>query len=76
MATVAETMRHCLLNYPLIFPCPKAAAIHWFTVIGNGTEWVNGELVYRWEGERAGTTMKYDDLDDRDKQIKEIWPPR
>lgn len=64
MATVAQTMRKCLLNYPNIFPCPMAVAVHWFTVIGNGMEWVNGELVNTFVDPNAGDAMKYDDLDD------------
>jgi hypothetical protein len=67
MATVAETMRRCLLNYPGIFPCPMAVATHWFTCIGNGMEWRDGELChlsYRSPGSDYRTQMKYDDLDE------------
>lgn len=72
MATVAQTMRHCLLNYPGIFPCPLAAAIHWFSCIGNGMEWVNGELVNSYVDHDAGDTMRYDDLDDLSGMIGKV----
>lgn len=63
MATVAQTMRHCLLNYPGIFPCPMAVAVHWFTCVGTGMEWVDGELCQTYHDPDAGDIMKYDDLD-------------
>lgn len=69
MATVAKTMRHCLLNYPSIFPCPLAVSVHWFSCIGNGMEWVDGELVHSYANRDAGNTMKYDDLDERSAMV-------
>lgn len=72
MATVAQTMRHCLLNYPGIFPCPLAASIHWFSCVGNGMEWVNGELVHGYVDRDAGDTMRYDDLDDLSDMIGKV----
>ncbi len=63
MATVAQTMRHCLINYPGIFPCPMAVAVHWFTCVGTGMEWVDGELCQTYHDPEADGIMKYDDLD-------------
>ena len=40
-----DTLQYMADFYPSIFPTRKHALDHLFCVIGNGYEWVNGELV-------------------------------
>lgn len=40
-----ETMQFMMNFYPDIFPTRKHCLNHLFCVIGNGYEWINGELV-------------------------------
>lgn len=62
MATVRETMRHCLLTYPGIFTSPFQVVCHWFTTIGNGYDWDSaGELVSH-DYSNTPVTMYYSDL--------------
>lgn len=42
--TVKSELKHCLLNFPRIFPNALSVYDHWFCVIGNGYEWKDGEL--------------------------------
>jgi hypothetical protein len=68
MATVAATMKNCLLNYPSIFPCPLAVSLHWFGTGGSGYYWDrNGELVNGYV-EENNSAMDYSDLDEREVQ--------
>lgn len=41
-----DTLQFMADFYPSIFPCRRAALDHLFCTIGNGAEWVNGEIVY------------------------------
>lgn len=66
---VKSTYKDCLLNYPSIFQDPLAVSIHLFSVIGNGYEWKDGELV-SCHGERGDSKMRYDDLDEKIKKSK------
>ena len=43
---VEDTLRECLLNFPTIYANALSVYAHWFCVVGNGYEWVNGELVH------------------------------
>lgn len=40
-----DTMQDCFYRYPRLFPHPLSVAIYLFFVIGNGYEWVDGELI-------------------------------
>lgn len=40
-----DTMQDCFYGYPSLFPHPLSVTIHLFFVIGNGYEWVDGELI-------------------------------
>lgn len=69
-----DTVKHMMFNYPSIFPTPLAACRQLFFTVGNGMEWVKGELVntMRYPGEKNSTTMLYDDIDDNIKHYKEM----
>lgn len=54
-------MRECLFSYPTIFHSPLAVSTHLFAVIGNGMEWVDGELVSAYS-DRSCKSMRYRDL--------------
>lgn len=41
-----DTLQFMSDFYPLIFPCRRAALEHLFCTIGNGAEWIDGEIVY------------------------------
>ena len=78
MASVKQTMRHCLLNYPNIFPYPRKVADHWFAVNGNGMYWKDGELVEHPFGPEdqailrtAYGLIKMDDIEEREQQIRD-----
>lgn len=45
MASVIKTVESCILNYPKLFPNALYVYNHLFCVVGNGYNWVNGELV-------------------------------
>lgn len=74
MASVKETMRYSLLNYPTLYgSCPIKALDQWFAVNGNGMEWSrNGELVDMCEPRRKHTplAMDYSDLDEDEARLK------
>lgn len=53
MASVIETVESCILNYPKLFPNALHVYNHLFCVIGNGYDWVDGELVTN------DTSMRY-----------------
>ncbi len=65
MATLKQTIKYGMLRYPTLFPNPVNVLEHLFCVIGNGYEWIDGELVDRFdrvEGTDKTTeplTMKY-----------------
>lgn len=59
MASFRQTMKHCLLSYPTIFPNPLNVCVHLFCVIGNGYQWHKGQLVDRYEGAKIPKRMKY-----------------
>jgi hypothetical protein len=44
--TVEQELYNSLLMYPSIFPNRWSAYHHWFCVLGNGYEWVDGDLCY------------------------------
>jgi len=43
---VAEEIEKMIKEYPSLFKTRYAALDHLFCVIGNGYDWINGELVY------------------------------
>jgi hypothetical protein len=45
---------------------------HLFSCIGNGYEWVNGELCHRGDSRGIPTTMKYSDLDEEDVYTQKL----
>jgi hypothetical protein len=45
MASVKDTVKYAMLEYPTIFPSVGEVLHHLFAVNGNGYDWVDGELV-------------------------------
>lgn len=68
---VHDTVKTCLLEYPSLFSCRMDVFAHLFSCIGNGYEWVKGELCYRGDGE-IPTKMKYADLDEEDVYTQKL----
>ncbi len=74
MATVEETVRNSLLDYPTLFSNRTEIFHHLFCVIGNGYEWNDGELVngYRMDD---GLVEEYErepcSVKDEEEQMKE-----
>lgn len=50
--TVNETIKKALLQYPSLFRTPADVLHHMFSVIGNGMEWENGQLVSHFPVEK------------------------
>lgn len=57
---VKDTLKNCLLNYPLIFPNALTVYVHWFLINGNGYEWKDGELcsIYNEESTYNATNIE------------------
>lgn len=77
MASFKQQMKFGLLRYPSIFPDPLNVSIHLFAIIGNGYDWVDGELVDCYEPEKTDEplTMKYSDAiedSELDKEMKAL----
>lgn len=78
---VENYVKLSLLKYPTLYKNRLDVLVHVFAVIGNGLEWVNGELVSRnYDGSDAITdarvesgefTMRYNDLDEDEERDKE-----
>lgn len=71
MASVKATMRHALLSYPGIAPCPMAVAIQWFSTNGNGMDWNKKGELSNWDGLDVNVKMEYDDLDERNERCED-----
>jgi len=71
MASPAATLKFCLFTYPSIFPEPVNVLNNWFTSIGSVSWSKNGEIVDPYTKIPKNITMKYDDLDHREKEIEE-----
>lgn len=50
--TVNETIKKALLQYPSLFRTPADVLHHMFSVIGNGMEWEDGQLVSNFRVEK------------------------
>lgn len=61
MPTVKQVVKHDMLTYPTIMPNPVSVLIHLFCVIGNGYEWVEGELTDSHTDYSVPVSMKYPD---------------
>jgi len=69
---VHDTVKTCLLEYPSLFSCRMDVFAHLFSCIGNGYEWVKGELCYSGDSKEIPTVMKYSDLDDEDAYTQKL----
>lgn len=64
--TLEQTIKQMVERYPMLFMHRAAALDHLFCVIGNGYEWIDGELVDKYpedvvsdeELERGGLTLR------------------
>ncbi len=63
--TPNDTIRELLLEYPSLFKSRGDVLHHLFCVIGNGYEWVDGELVSRYSDDRSSFTNPTDRAIDR-----------
>ena len=73
MASPAITLKHSLFTYPSIYPEPVNVLDAWFTNIGS-YEWNSkGELGSYATKIPKKFSMKYEDLDEREKKIKEDY---
>lgn len=45
MASHRDTLKHCMLRYPMLFEQPFDVDCHLFIVAGNGYHWMDGELL-------------------------------
>ena len=64
-------------GYPRLFPTRQNALNHLFCVIGNGYEWVNGELVYEddvpYDEEDSDIISKSPMTDEEFESYKKNW---
>jgi hypothetical protein len=51
MASVNETVRESMLQFPMLFPNRSQVLYHMLCVNGSGAEWVNGEAVSLYQEE-------------------------
>lgn len=73
--TVKTQLKHCLLNFPRIFPNALSVYDHWFCVIGNGYEWKDGELIvpYKQDKKYSAKTIKQAVLNFIENSMVNIW---
>lgn len=67
MATVKDTVLRMMTEYPSLFPTKSDCYNHLFIVIGNGYDWVDGELVD--DSNYVDNTFKLEE--DEDEVVKE-----
>ena len=70
-----EHLKKVMITYPSLFPTATHVYDHLFMVIGNGYEWINGELVYDDEESLCKTTEEAINkaITDKLNLIKEIF---
>lgn len=56
--TVERTLRNSLLLYPSLYTSKWDVYHYWFITIGNGYDWVEGELVCEYDNAEQDTTLE------------------
>lgn len=69
MATVSETLKHALLNYPSIYPEKIDFLIYTLLSEGSNYEWNNGQLVNQYEPSKRSQKMDYSDINKRQDHL-------
>ena len=65
--TSRDTIKYCIMNYPAIFSNVADVMDHLFLTVGNGYEWVNGELIDKGDNipnlQSAFDKLKHNNID-------------